>query len=79
MKKRLVLCLLVGMVVLAFPVSVMATETVAAKLVYESMEQEIVPFNELTRIYFRVTPEGLVQFRVWSITRGRWITEWAYV
>ena len=78
MKKKLFICLLVGMMALAFPISVMAVETVAAKSVYESMEQEIVPFNEQIRLYFR-NNGGVLQFRVWSITNGRWITEWTDV
>ena len=38
---------------------------------------EIVPFHELTRIYLRTNSAGVLQFRVWGITSGRWLTDWA--
>jgi len=37
---------------------------------------EIAPRHELTRIYWRTTSAGILQFRVWGITSGRWLTEW---
>jgi hypothetical protein len=35
----------------------------------------VAPTTEMTRIYWR-TYDGQLQFRVWSITNGRWITDW---
>ena len=80
MKKRLIVCLLVCMMALSFAIPAKAAEVAAvAETVYENVEQEITPFNEVTRIYMRVTLEGRLQVRVWSVTRGRWITDWEYV
>ena len=80
MKKRLLICLFACMMVLSFAVPAMAAEVVpATEVAYDNVEQGIVPFNELTRIYARVTPAGLLQLRVWSITNGRWLTDWFYV
>ena len=83
MKKRLFACLFAVLMALSFVVPVMATEAVATTVVYTPVEQvdpitEIIPFNEQTRIYFR-NNGGVLQFRVWSITWGRWITDWTNV
>jgi len=32
--------------------------------------------QEMTRIYWRTITGGIIQFRVWSITNGRWLTDW---
>jgi hypothetical protein len=56
------------------PVTAMATETIVAESIVA--EQEIIPFTEMTRVYWR-TYNGVLQWRVWSITNGRWMTEWA--
>lgn len=31
---------------------------------------------EETTWYYRVTPDGLLQRRLWSITYGYWLTDW---
>ena len=80
MRKRLLICLFACMMVLSFAVPVMAAEVApATETAYEEDGQAFVPFNELTRLYFRVTLAGRLQIRVWSITNGRWITDWEYV
>ena len=78
MKKRLITCLLICMMAFSFVIPVIATEVAPSETVDVVGEQGIMPLNEQTRIYFRVTSEGILQFRVWSITNGRWITEWLY-
>ena len=78
MKKRLLVCLFACMMISSFAIPVMASEVATAKPIIAEMEVEISPFNEQTRIYFR-TYNGVLQFRVWSITNGRWITDWANV
>ncbi|MCL1884240.1 MAG: hypothetical protein FWF81_10900 [Defluviitaleaceae bacterium] len=75
MKKKLVTFLLVCIMSLSFAVPVMATEVIQK---YEAAEQGIVPFTEQTRMYFR-WHNGNLQSRVWSITNGRWMTDWVYV
>ena len=80
MKKRLVLCLFACLMVLLFAVPAMAADApTVTQAAYEVNEQEITPFNERTRIYLRVTPAGLWQVRVWSITNGIWLTDWEYL
>ena len=80
MKKRLLICLFACMMVLSFAVPAMAAEVApTTEMAYEEDGQAIVPFNELTRIYVRITPAGMLQARVWSITNGRWITDWFYL
>ena len=79
MKKRLITCLLICMMAFSFAIPVVAAEVALNETVNAIEEQGIMPLNEQTRIYFRVTPAGLWQFRVWSITNGRWITDWYYL
>jgi len=82
MKKKLVVCFFVMVMALSFAVPVMAADVlpVAAVDVVESDLVEITPFNEMTRIYWRWAPHNpeRLQFRVWSVTNGRWITDWLY-
>ena len=81
MKKKLIICILICVMALSYTNPVMATNVVVAESLAvntelaETAEQEIAPFNEMTRIYVR-TYHGVLQFRVWSITNGRWLTDW---
>lgn len=81
MKKRFVACVFVIVMALSFAVPVLAADAAVAEplnLVLEQENVEVTPFNEMTQIYFR-WHNGNLQFRVWSITNGRWITDWLYV
>ena len=84
MKKRLLLFLLIS--VMAFPlaapamtfsfaVPVMANVSVVDDPVCVDGGENTID-NEMTQIYWR-TFNGVLQFRVWSITYGKWLTEWA--
>ena len=75
MKRRLLVCLVACVMALSFAVPAMAAE-VASK--YTVVEEEVAPRSDMTQIYFR-TYNGRLQFRVWSITNGRWLTEWTNV
>jgi len=75
MKKRLVTYLFVVVMAFSVAIPVMAAEVVEAETKYTMTEQEIAPRTEMTRIYWR-NHNGQVQFRVWSITNGRWLTDW---
>ena len=85
MKKILVALLLVSIMMLSFATPVMANNAVVAEIVevveIVAEQQEITPFSEHTRNYLRISICGCnqLQFRVWSIVRGRWLTEWAYI
>ena len=74
-KKKLITCLFACIAVFLFSVPVMATEVAVVEPANAEAKQEITPFNEMTQIFFR-TYGGVLQFRVWSITNGRWITDW---
>lgn len=63
-------------ILLFFAAPVMAAETVITESTNIVTEQEITPRTNMTRIYFR-NYGGVIQFRVWSITNGKWMTEWA--
>ena len=80
MKKKIIACLFACAMALTFAMPVMATDvTVAAPVdVVTEVEQEVAPFSEMTQIVFR-TYGGVLQFRVWSITNGRWLTPWTNV
>jgi hypothetical protein len=79
MKKRIVLLLLVSVLALSFSVSVMATPIYWTQPVQETAtEHEISPFTEMTRMAWR-TYNGQLQWRLWSITNGRWLTDWTNV
>ena len=82
MKKKIITLFFICGMALFFAVPVMAqTEVAVAEAVYETIEQDaveeqgITPFTEMTRAYFR-TYNGVLQFRIWSITNGRWLTYW---
>ena len=82
MKKKLMVVLFVGILALSFAVPVMATENVTTVSVYETIEvgSENSLQTEMTQIVLRVCVDcGRLQFRVWSLTNGRWITDWLYV
>jgi len=74
-KKSLVAFLLASMIVLSFAVPAMAADVVVTEPVSVVYEQEISPRHEFTRTYWR-TYGGVLQMRVWSITNGRWLTDW---
>lgn len=75
MKKRLVVCLFVIVMAFSFVIPAMANETTVKEPVYGTNEQEISPRTEQTQIYWR-NYQGRLQFRVWGLTSGRWLTEW---
>ena len=78
MKRKLIVCLLTCVMAFSFVVPAMASEAVKYEPVYSVTYQEVAPRTEMTRLYFR-TYHGVLQFRVWSITNGRWITDWTNV
>ena len=82
MKKKLIVFLLVGLMALSFTVPVMASENVTTVSAYETtdIEHENSIHGEMTQMHWRLCGcHGLLQFRVWSLTNGRWITDWLYV
>lgn len=84
MKKRLLVCVLMIVMLFSMAVPAMAasqqaipTTAVTANVYDLSAGYAVItPFSEQTRIYWR-TVNGVLQFRVWGITSGRWITDWA--
>lgn len=41
-----------------------------------SENEEISPMAEQTQWYYRINEDGVPQMRLWSITRGVWLTDW---
>ena len=74
-KKIFVAFLLISMMMLSFAVPVMAAEAIVVEPVNIEIEQEVTPRTEMTQIFWR-TYDGQLQMRVWSITNGRWLTDW---
>jgi len=77
LKKKIVVCFALFLMAFSFMVLAMA-EAPATEPMNIDAEHEIVPFSEMTRIYWRVY-QGNVQMRVWGMTSGRWLTDWVTV
>jgi len=76
MKKRFLMILLAGLMLFSLATPAMAY---SAELDVSQGYVEIAPLTEYTRIYFRnlnVNGQPVLQFRVWGITSGRWLTDW---
>jgi hypothetical protein len=77
MKKRLMVFLLISVMTFSFAVPAMANVSVVNDPVCVGGGENTID-NELTQIYWR-TFNGVLQFRVWSITHGKWLTEWTNI
>ena len=84
MKKKLLVCVLAIVMLFSMAVPAVAATPQQAMPVSIAIDTgydlsggyvAISPFNEETRIYWR-TLNGVLQFRVWGITSGRWLTPW---
>lgn len=78
MKKRLLVLLFICMMSLPFAIPVIANEAVANEPVIVEVGEENTINTEMTRIYYR-NYHGVLQWRLWGITSGKWLTEWANV
>ena len=81
MKKRVLTGSLVLMMAFLLAIPALAAPVQMVDVVPVSVEQiEIegigVFSQEMTQIFWRTTSTGQLQFRVWSITNGRWLTDW---
>jgi len=74
-KKRLITFLFICVMALSFAVPAMASEAIVSETVSAYNEQTITPHTEMTRLYWR-NYHGRLQFRQWSMTNGRWLTDW---
>jgi len=77
MKKMILVFVFIGVMASSFAVPAMA-KTAVEQPISTAEYQGIAPATELTKIYHRWVG-GRLQFRVWSITNGRWLTDWTYV
>ena len=75
MKKGFIAFLLVSVMALSFSVPAMAANAVVTETINAEMGQENSIHSEVTQIVWR-TYNGVLQFRVWSVTFGRWNTDW---
>lgn len=67
----LVVCLSIS--VPAFAVTMNTQETAGRS---EELENPEPMRAEETKWYYRITGDGLLQRRLWSITYGYWLTDW---
>lgn len=44
-----------------------------------SGEDEAIVYAERVRIYYRTRADGVQEMRIWSLTQGRWLTDWVPV
>jgi len=77
MKRKLIACLVISILALSFMVPVKAADVFVAEPVNAVVEEEvgIAPLSEMTEIFWRMY-SGQLQFRVWGIVSGRWLTDW---
>ena len=75
MKKRLLSCMLAFLVAFLVTMPVLAVDPPATELAQAIAGEVHIAGGEQTQIYFR-TVDGVLQFRVWSITYGYWKTDW---
>jgi len=81
MKKRFLIFLLAGLMLLSLATPALAVDVIPAPTGIsecELMQQvgiELEPRTEQTEIHWR-TWQGQLQFRVWGVTSGRWLTDW---
>ena len=83
MRKKVLTLLLVAMMALplfALPIAAATTAEVSVVSIQpeavDTADTLIAPFGtEYTQIYWR-TYRGVLQFRVWGLTSGRWLTDW---
>jgi len=74
-KRTLVAFLFVCMMALSLAVPTMADGVVSNEPLDAEAGGENTTDTEMTQLYFR-TFNGVLQFRVWSITYARWLTDW---
>lgn len=74
-KKLFVSCALTFITVSAVVSPVALAEGQSAKPGFAAT-QSISPRAEETKTYYRTLANGQVQYRVWSITQGKWLTDW---
>ena len=74
LKKLLVTGLLTFTILGSGVTPVMAYQA-SAKPTSASCYDEIVPFADVFRTYTRIL-NGVLQYRIWNATRGRWETDW---
>ena len=71
--KRIV-CMLISLALFFSSSAVAFAETDV--VVTQVAETESVSRAEETAWYYRVTDDGLLQKRLWSLTYGYWLTDW---
>ena len=79
MKRKLTLCIIFIMCMgTIFSSSAFADCEESADSVYVTAESGIQPRAEETEWYWREN-NGIIEKRLWSITYGKWLTDWIYV
>lgn len=76
MKTKVIKGLIIGLIVAG--IGVTAVCLIRAKHTAEAKQEEILLCKEETKWYYR-TENGVLQRRQWSLTYGRWMSEWTDV
>lgn len=77
-KKFLVSCAITVAAVSAVASPLALAESPSANVTTLS-KQSISPKAEETKVYYRTLSNGQVQYRIWSVTQGKWLTDWINV
>lgn len=79
---RRILCLILALA-LVLSISVVAYAETVVHPEENEVSETVIPGDspqaEETCWYFRTTDDGLFQKRLWSLTYGRWLTDWITV
>lgn len=73
--KSVFICLSLMLVVFSSALAVPACAETAEPQAAAIADTEISPRAEETKVYYRIY-EGRRQYRIWSVTRNCWLTDW---
>ena len=79
MKKRLITFLIMSVMAMSFVAPTVAIGAVVNDPVNVEVGGETTTDTEITVIYHRWCDCGRLQFRVWGMVSGKWLTDWQYV
>ena len=84
MKRRLTFflsCIVMVMIILSsfVPLAFAETQTQEPPAAQSAGEGDIVPFGEVIERVYKYYADGRVACRIWSVTRGIWLTDWFFV
>ncbi len=67
----------IAITMLSMTCSAVTIDSNASNAIYQTT-QSITPYAEVTQYYYR-TYLGRQQYRIWSVTYAKWLTDWIYI